>query len=105
MFIKMSIFHKLGMQTSIQHLFLDGEIEKKYSVGKLKRIVKDNIIPHNKRMAAIRLYDLGEKDFAIAFLIEQMNLYTKPDTPANIKNETCVHAAIALGRINDRRAI
>ncbi len=99
------IFTRLGMRSKIQNMYLNGEIEKKYSIGKLKRIVRNNIIPHNRRMAAVRLYQLGERDFAINFLIEQMSLYLKPDTPAQTKSETCVHAAIELGRTKDKRAI
>jgi hypothetical protein len=86
-------------------MFLDDETVKKYSIRELKRITKNNIVPHNKRMAAIRLYELREKDFAINFLIEQMSLYAKPGTPYQTINETCVNTAIALGRINDKRAI
>lgn len=86
-------------------MYLDGEIEKRYSIGKLKRIVRNNTIPLNTRMAAVRLYELGEHDFAIRALIEQMNLYLNPDTPDSIKNETCGYAAIELGRTKDERAI
>lgn len=100
----MAIFQMFRMHSSMQKMFLDGEIEKKYSVSKLKRIVRNNLIPHNKRMAAIRLYQLGEKDFAVNFLIEQMSLYKKPETPRQTICETCVNTAIALGRLKDDRA-
>ncbi len=104
MYAKMMVFTRLGMHSRIQNMYLNGEIEKKYSIGKLKRIVRSNVIPHNRRMAALRLYELGEKDLAINFLIEQMNLYKKPETPRQTICETCVNCAIALGRLKDDRA-
>jgi len=101
----MTIFNMFRMHSRIQNILLSDVNVQKYSISKLKRITKNDIIPHNKRMAAIRLYELGEKDFAINFLIEQMTQYEKPGTSDQTINETCVNTAIALGRINDRRAI
>jgi hypothetical protein len=103
--IKMTVFLALGLHSRVQSMFLNGEIVKKYSIGKLKRIVKNNTIPFNTRLAAARLYEVGEHDFAISALIKQMNLYLNPDTPNQIKNETCCYAAIELGRTKDERAI
>jgi hypothetical protein len=74
------------------------------SIENLKELV-DKGIPAEKRMAAIELYQRGEKDFAIKFLIKQMNLYKDPKTHENIKRETCMASAVILGRLKDKLAV
>jgi hypothetical protein len=77
---------------------------KKLSINKLKEIIQKGV-PAEQRMAAIELYERGEKDYAVNFLIEQMNLYKDPETHENIKRETCTTTAVVLGRLQDERAI
>ncbi len=74
------------------------------SVRQLKRLTKGRS-PAFAREAAKRLYELGEKDYAIEIIIKQMNLYKNPKTHPRIKRETCSQAAKALGQLKDRRAI
>lgn len=72
----------------------------------LKRIIiTDRTAPASKRLAAIILFDRGEKVYAINFLISQMEQYKDPLIHKNIKFETCPEAARVLGRLQDRRAI
>lgn len=104
MYLQMFVYNSLGMRDRVQKFFLDQESVKRKSALKLKWIMRHNIIPHNRRMAAIRLYELGMKDIAIDFLINQMNLYKKPETARQTICETCVNTAIALGRLKDSRA-
>lgn len=77
---------------------------KKLSIEELKRIIVQGV-PAEQRMAAIELYERGERDYAINLLIEQMNLYKDPKAHDNVKRETCMAAAAALGRLKDERAI
>jgi hypothetical protein len=74
------------------------------SVKQLKAVTKGEM-PAFARVAAVRLYELGEKDYAIDFLINQMNLFKDPKVHENIKRETCPEAAKALGKLRDTRAI
>lgn len=83
---------------------LSEEKAKKCSKSRLRRIVNNDIIPFNRRSAAIRLYEAGDQDFAIYFLIRQMNQYKAPETSPTTIHETCVSTAIALGRLGDKRA-
>jgi hypothetical protein len=83
---------------------LSEEKAKKCSKSRLRRIVNNDIIPFNRRSAAVRLYEIGDQDFAIDFLIHQMNQYKAPETSPTTIHETCVSTAIALGRLGDKRA-
>lgn len=75
------------------------------STTRLIIITKTSRVPAYARRAAIRLYELGEKNYAIDFLIKQMNRYKQSSTDKNIISETCPKAAIELGRLKDKRAI
>ncbi len=71
-----------------------------------KEITKSTIeSPMVKRSAAMRLYELGEKDYAFEVLINQMLQYKNPHVPNNIKYETCTETIIALGQLVEKRAI
>ncbi|WP_243374131.1 hypothetical protein [Geotalea sp. SG265] len=94
-------YYALGMLW--KGFLMDDENEKKYSKFRLKRIVKSEGIPYRRRLAAIRLYEIGEQEIAINFLIQQMNLYKLPETSPTTIYESCVNTAIALGRLGDKR--
>ncbi|MCL5879074.1 MAG: hypothetical protein M1428_04680 [Deltaproteobacteria bacterium] len=75
------------------------------SITDLKWVIKYEDSPAFAREAAIKLYELGQKDYAMDFLIKQMNQYKDPKTHKNIIRETCPHTAKALGELGDKRAI
>jgi len=62
-------------------------------------------VPAVIRAAAMRLYELGEKDYAFNVLIAQMLQYKNPDVSKNTKYETCATTIIALGQLGEKRAI
>lgn len=70
----------------------------------LKSLLKTDP-PAGVRVAALRLYALGEKDLALNTILEQMNQYKDPATPMTPRVETCPNAALDLGRLGDLRAI
>ncbi len=70
----------------------------------LKELLKTEP-PAGIRLVARRLYQLGEQDFALKLILDQMNRYKDPATHKNIKMETCPAAAIELGHLGDKRAI
>lgn len=100
--LKVFLYSVFGMLSP--SYLLSEEKAKKCSKSRLRRIVNNDIIPFNRRSAAIRLYEIGDQDFAIDFLIHQMNQYKAPETSPTTIHETCVSTAIALGRLGDKRA-
>jgi hypothetical protein len=105
MSMQVYVFNLFGMKDRIQKFYLEQESVKQKTGRKLKWIMRHNIIPYNRRVAAIRLYELGLKNIALDFLINQINLYKKPKTTRRTICETCVNTAIALGRLKDSRAL
>jgi hypothetical protein len=81
------------------------DVFNKLSALELRDIITNCQIPALARRAAVRLYGLGERDFALEFLINQMNQYNIPSTSKNIIRETCPEAAKELGRLKDDRAV
>ena len=77
----------------------------KASAWRLILAVKTTNVPALARKAAVRLYQLGKKKYAIDFLIKQMDQYKFPTTHRNIISETCPEAAKELGRLGDQLAI
>lgn len=97
---------ELTMSEQRKVLYMKREELLQLSTKELKRIIITTATtPAHKRFAAVRLYKLGETDFAISFLIGQMNLYKDPETHRNTINETCTSTAEELGRLKDPRAI
>lgn len=70
-----------------------------------KKMLEKKGIPADQRKLALELYRLGEEEYALDFLIRQMNQYKDPAVHKNIKRETCMATALTLGRLRDRRAI
>lgn len=93
-----------SLRIGLNNIFLTPDSVKKKSKLSLRFTLMFNPIPHNQRMAAVRLYELGAKNTAINILITQLNLYKQPGTARKTICETCVNTAIALGRLGDSRA-
>lgn len=70
-----------------------------------RKLLERSKIPADQRRLALELYNLGEQDYALDFLIKQMNQYKDPSIHDNVKRETCMATALTLGRLRDRRAI
>lgn len=77
----------------------------KASALRLIIVSQTSDVPALAREAAVRLYHLGKKRYAINFLIRQMDQYKSPATHRNIISETCPEAAKELGRLGDEHAI
>jgi HEAT repeat protein len=75
------------------------------TIKELIQITRDSDVPAYARMAAVRLYDLGKKEFAFEFLLSMMNQYKDPKKSPNTIRETCQAAAEELGRLKDKKAI
>lgn len=75
------------------------------SAFRLMILTKTTAVPALARRAAVRLYEIGKKKYAINFLIKQMNLYKLSSEYKNINGEVCPRAAMELGRLKDERAI
>ncbi len=71
----------------------------------LKSRLKEDRVPIHARMIAKSLYRAGEEKLGLEILINQMNLYKKPDTPPVTKTQTCSAAVRDLGYLEDERAI
>jgi len=62
-------------------------------------------VPAEVRAAAVRLYELGDKDLAIEMLLRQFRQYKDPNVHPNIKGETCITTMLTIGQLGDKRVI
>lgn len=62
-------------------------------------------VPAMERSAAMRLYELGEREVGFETILRQMRQYKDPNVHRNTKYETCTAAMIALGQLGDGRAV